>query len=146
MRAAFSGDLELTRLLLDYGADPAIKSSDNESTLSAASGLGFIHGYHFQHPYEVRLEVVKLLVEEYGLDVNWHDDYGITPLMVAGNLGDVDIIQYLINQGADLGDFDLGKKMTVPSVPVLNRLCPLTTLSVSAPFGPIMLSCSTRKP
>ena len=110
MRAAFSGDLELTRLLLDYGADPAIKSSDNESTLSAASGLGFIHGYHFQHPYEVRLEVVKLLVDEYGLDVNWHDDYGITPLMVAGNLGDVDIIQYLINQGADLGDFDLGKK------------------------------------
>lgn len=110
MRAAFSGDLELTRLLLDYGADPAIKSSDNESTLSAASGLGFIHGYHFQHPYEVRLEVVKLLVEEYGLDVNWHDDYGITPLMVAGNLGDVDIIQYLIDHGADLGDFDLGKK------------------------------------
>jgi len=110
MRAAFSGDIELTRLLLEYGADPSIKSSDNETTLSAASGLGFIHGYHFQHPYSERLEVIKLLVEEYDLDVNWHDDYGITPLMVAGNLGDVPIIQYLIDQGADLGDFDLGKK------------------------------------
>jgi uncharacterized protein len=110
MRAAFSGDLELTELLLEYGADSTIKSSDNETTLSAAAGVGFIHGYHFQHPYDVRLELIKLLIEEEGLDVNWHDDYGITPLMVAGNLGDVPIIQYLIDQGADLGDFDLGKK------------------------------------
>jgi ankyrin repeat protein len=70
MRAAFAGDLELTRLLLDYGADPSIKSSDNETSLGAAAGLGFIHGYQFQHPYSERLEVVKLLVEEYGLDVN----------------------------------------------------------------------------
>jgi hypothetical protein len=30
--------------------------------------------------------------------------------MAAGNLGDVGIIQYLINVGADLGDYDLGKK------------------------------------
>ena len=110
MRSAFSGDLELTQLLLDYGADPHIKSSDNETTLGAASGLGFIHGYHFQHPYSERLELIKLLVEEYDMDVNWHDDYGITPLMVAGNLGDVPIIQYLIDAGADLGDYDLGKK------------------------------------
>jgi ankyrin repeat protein len=110
MRAAFSGDLELTKLLLAYGADPSIKSSANETTLSAAAGVGFIHGYHFQHPYSVRLEVIKLLIEDHGLDVNWHDDYGITALMVAGNLGDVPIIQYLIDQGADLGDFDLGKK------------------------------------
>ena len=110
MRAAFSGDLELAKLLLEYGADPHIKSSENETTLSAAAGTGFIHGYHFQHPYGVRLELIKLLVEEHGLDVNWHDDYGITPLMTAGNLGDVPIIQYLIDKGSDLGDYDLGKK------------------------------------
>ena len=110
MRAAFAGDLELTRLLLDYGADPTIKSSDNETSLGASAGLGFIHGYQFGHPYSERLEVVKLLVEDYALDVNWHDDYGITPLMAAGNLGDVGIIKYLIDAGADLGDFDLGKK------------------------------------
>ncbi|MES2626166.1 MAG: ankyrin repeat domain-containing protein, partial [Pseudomonadota bacterium] len=40
MRAAFSADLELVTLLLDYGADPHIKSSDNETTLAAAAGLG----------------------------------------------------------------------------------------------------------
>ena len=44
------------------------------------------------------------------MDVNWQDNYGISPLMVAGNLGNVPIIQYLIDQGADLGAYDLGKK------------------------------------
>ena len=56
-----------------------------------------------------RLEVVKLLVQA-GEDVNAADNYGITPLMVAANMGEVPIIQYLIDQGADLGAYDLGKK------------------------------------
>src|SRR6185312_698738 len=38
------------------------------------------------------------------------DNYGITPLMVAANLGDTKIIQYLVDQGADLAAYDLGKK------------------------------------
>ena len=42
--------------------------------------------------------------------MNQADDYGITPLMAAGNYGDVAIIQYLIDAGADLGAHDLGKK------------------------------------
>jgi ankyrin repeat protein len=42
--------------------------------------------------------------------VNQADDYGITPLMAAANLGDVSIIQFLIDHGADLGAYDLGKK------------------------------------
>lgn len=109
MRAAFSADLELVMLLLEYGADPKIKSRDNETTLGAAAGTGFIHGFHKLLPYEERLEVIKLLVE-LGGDVNWQDDYGISALMVAGNLGDVNIIQYLVDQGADLGAYDLGKK------------------------------------
>jgi len=109
MRAAFSGDPELVRLLLDYGADPFIRSSDDETALSAAAGLGFIDGFHKARPLTERLEAVRILVE-LGLDVNWHDDYGITPLMIAANLGDVGIIQYLVDSGADLGAFDLGEK------------------------------------
>lgn len=109
MRAAFSADLELVKLLLEYGADPSIKSKDNETTLAAAAGLGYIHGFHKLRPYSERLEVIKLMVE-LGGDVNWQDNYGISPLMVAGNLGDVAIIQYLLDQGADLGAYDLGKK------------------------------------
>src|SRR5207253_860514 len=93
MRAAFSGDLELCRLLLAHGADPAIKSSDGETMLEAAAGLGFIQGYSKGRSPAERLEVVKLFA---GLGasndaVNDADDYGITPLMVAGNMGDTKI-------------------------------------------------------
>ena len=44
-RAAFSADLELAKLLLAHGADPKIKSSDGETMVAAAAGLGFIQGY-----------------------------------------------------------------------------------------------------
>jgi ankyrin repeat protein len=109
MRAAFSGDLETTKLLLSRGADPHIMSKDRETTLMAACGTGFINGYSKGRSVAERLEVVKLLVE-LGEDVNAADNYGITPLMVAANMGEVSIIQYLIDKGADLAAHDLGKK------------------------------------
>jgi uncharacterized protein len=109
MRAAFAADLELVKLLLERGADPKILSRDNETMLSAAAGLAFIHGYHRDKGPEQRLQVVKLFVG-LGNDVNWADDYGITPLMAAGNYGNVPIIQFLIDAGADLSAHDLGKK------------------------------------
>jgi ankyrin repeat protein len=109
MRAAFAGDLELTRLLLSYGADPKIVSNDGETMLAAACALAFIQGYHRGKLPAERLEVVKLFVD-LGVDVNQADDYGITPLMAAANLGDTKIIQYLVDKGADLGAYDLGKK------------------------------------
>ena len=109
MRAAYSADLDLVRLLLDHGADPAIRSSDNETPLLAAAGHGWIDGYSQGRSFAERLEVIKLLLD-LGADVNWADDAGITPLMVAANMGDVAIIQYLVDQGADLGAHDLGKK------------------------------------
>jgi ankyrin repeat protein len=109
MRAAFSGDLALVKLLLAHGADPHLVSKDNETTLMAAAGTGFINGYSKGRSAAERLEVIKLLVQ-LGEDVNAADSYGITPLMVAANMGEVPIVQYLIDQGADLGAYDLGKK------------------------------------
>src|SRR5579863_5861227 len=109
MRAAFAGDLELVKLLLAHGADYRIQSRDRETTLMAACGLAFINGYHREKPPAERLEVVKLLVD-LGGDVNHADSYGITPLMAAANLGDINIVRYLINKGADLNAHDLGKK------------------------------------
>ena len=109
MRAAFAADLELVKLLLERGADPTIVSRDGETMVSAAAGLAFIHGYHRGKSPEERLQVVKLSVQ-LGNDVNQADDYGITPLMAAGNYGDVAIVQYLIDAGADLSAHDLGKK------------------------------------
>jgi ankyrin repeat protein len=109
MRAAFSGDIELVKLLLAHGADPHVISSDRETTLMAACGTGFINGYHRQRPPAERLEVVKLLID-LGEDVNAADSYGITPLMVAANLGDLNVVKYLVEKGADLNAHDLGKK------------------------------------
>jgi uncharacterized protein len=109
MRAAFSADLEAVNLLLAHGANPHIISSDRETTLMAASGLGFIRSYHKERPIADRLEIIKMLIK-LGENVNVADNYGITPLMVAANMGDVSIIQYLIDQGADLDAHDLGKK------------------------------------
>lgn len=109
MRAVFSADLEVVKLLLAHGADPHIISSDRETTVAAAAGLGFIRGYHKERPIADRLEILKMMVNSGG-DVNAADNYGITPLMAAANLGEVSIIQYLIDNGADLGAHDLGKK------------------------------------
>jgi ankyrin repeat protein len=109
MRAAFAGDVELVKLLLAHGADPHIVSKDNETTLMAACGTGFINGYQKGRTAAERLEVVKLLVQ-LGEDVNAADNYGITPLMVAANLGELPIVEYLMDQGADLAAHDLGKK------------------------------------
>ena len=109
-RAAFSADMELVRLLLSHGADPNIASSKNETALMQAAGYAWIDGYSKQWKTNVeRLEVVKLLVE-LGGNVNAADDFGITALMSAGNYGEVSIIQYLVDVGADLGAHDLGKK------------------------------------
>jgi len=109
MRAAFAGDLELVKLLLAYEADPTIISKDGETMVEAAASLGFINGYQKGKSEAERLQVVKLFVE-LGADVNQADDYGITPLMAAANLGLTSIIQYLVDVGADLGAYDLGKK------------------------------------
>lgn len=109
MRAAYSGDVELVRLLIEYGADPFIRNTDNEGALLAASGYAWIDGYSKGRSTEERLETIKLLVE-LGADVNWACDHGITPLMMAANFGEVELIQYLVDQGADLAAHDLGKK------------------------------------
>ncbi|HYR84216.1 MAG TPA: ankyrin repeat domain-containing protein [Terriglobia bacterium] len=108
-RAAFSADLELVQLLLSSKADPNIVSSHNETALMQAAGYAWIDGYSRGKSNAERLEVIKLLVR-LGANVNAADDAGITALMGAGNFGDLNIIQYLVDVGADLGAHDLGKK------------------------------------
>jgi hypothetical protein len=109
-RAAFAGDLELSKLLLAHGADPHAVSSDRESMLEAAAGLALIPGYQVSRPNAERVELAKVLVE-LGEDVNWADAYGITPLMAAANLANTPLVQYLVDMGADLDAYDLGKRL-----------------------------------
>ena len=41
------------------------------------------------------LKVIELFVEEYKLDVNQSDDFGMTPLHLASKLGDLEIFKFL---------------------------------------------------
>jgi hypothetical protein len=49
----------LVKLLLERGADPKVCRADNETMLSAAAGLAFIHGYHRGKSPEERLQVCE---------------------------------------------------------------------------------------
>jgi len=51
--------------------------------------------------FQGRLEDVKRLIEEEGVDVNARDDEGFTALHAAAVLGWVDIAKYLLEKGAD---------------------------------------------
>jgi ankyrin repeat protein len=129
---------------MSHGADPNILSKDRETTLMAASGTGFINGYHRQRTPAERLELVKLLVEK-GQDVNAADNYGITPLMVAANLGDLEVVKYLVSKGADLSAHDLGKKNDGAFGSSVEPLMPVTTRSAWGHSCPTTPSSCTRK-
>jgi hypothetical protein len=77
--AAKSSDVELMRLLLDYGADPSIPAVQNVTPLMAAAGLGFWDAEspapQNGTPEDDTLEAVKLCVE-LGADVNETTEYG----------------------------------------------------------------------
>ena len=92
--------------------------------LQAAAGFALIPGYQSERPKAERLELCKLLVS-LGQDVNWADAYGITPLMAAANLGNTALVEYLILQGADLGAYDLGKRLDGSFMSSVEPLMPI---------------------
>ena len=91
MIAAYSGntcDVEITRLLVKYGADLTLCSDSGEDCAHLASSCG-------------RFRVLKLFLE-YGMDINSLDKHGFTGIMRAAQKIDLDTIEKLIEMGADL--------------------------------------------
>ena len=68
LMAARAADPTLMRLLLEYGADPTLSTSDNVTPLMVAAGMGYVQGQSIGAP-ELRLEAVKLLLD-LGADVH----------------------------------------------------------------------------
>lgn len=111
LRAAQSGDMTLMKLLLERGADPQIPTAHNDTALAVASGIGWVEGVTFEWSSEESLEAVKMCLD-LGIDPNAVDDQGRTALHGAAHKGRTDVIQLLVDHGANLEAHDFGSRDT----------------------------------
>jgi ankyrin repeat protein len=111
LRAAQSGDTELMKLLLAHGADPKIATAHNDTALAVASGIGWVEGVTFEWSPAESLEAVKMCLD-FGIDPNVADDQGRTALHGAAHKGRTDVIQLLVDHGANLEAHDNGSRDT----------------------------------
>lgn len=111
VRAAQSGDTELMKLLLAYGADPKAATDHGDTALTAAAGIGWVEGVTYEHSAKENLEAIKMLLD-LGLDPNWANKDGRTPLMGAAMKGRNDVVQLLVDRGGKLETRDKGSRDT----------------------------------
>jgi ankyrin repeat protein len=86
--ATLYGNVEISRMLIDAGADLDIQDKwCSKTPLHEAASWG-------------RLEIVRMLIDA-GAKVNLQDKWDHTPLHLAANNGSVEIAKMLIDAGAD---------------------------------------------
>ena len=112
LRAAQSGDTALMKLLLAKGADPKIATAHNDTALAVAAGIGWVEGVTFEWSPQQSVEAVKMCFD-LGIDPNVADDQGRTALHGAAHKGRTEVIQLLVDHGANLEAHDLGSRDTV---------------------------------
>jgi ankyrin repeat protein len=112
LRAAQSGDLALIERLLAHGADPSIATEDGTTPLMVAAGIGWVEGVTYEWSREQTLQAVRRLVA-LGNDVNARNLDGQTALMGAAHKGRNDVVQALVDAGADLATRDIGSRDTI---------------------------------
>ena len=87
------------------GLPPVSVGGPGVFPIHAASGAGYglgLAGNAHRHAANGWLPSVRYLIEEIGADVNSRDYNGFTPLHNAAARGDVDLIMYLVDKGADV--------------------------------------------
>ncbi len=100
IRAAQSGDAELMRLLLAHGADPKMTTADHTNALMVAAGIGWTEGITRGSSLDA-LEATKVCLDVCG-DVNAANDTGYTALLGAAGRGANEVVQLLVDHGANL--------------------------------------------
>jgi ankyrin repeat protein len=103
-RAAASDDIDVLKLLIARGADPAIAANDKSTPLMVASGIGFIPGSAFTWPEKQGLETLQLLLQVN--DIHAANAEGLTALHGAAFRGWNAAVRVLVDQGANLGAQD----------------------------------------
>ena len=125
MFAAFHGHLEVTKLLLDHGADPNKFCGENKFSPL----LNAIKGNY--------VPLIKLLLE-YGADVNLSHQNSTSPLMVALYFGYKESCEVLIRSGANvnsvhktlhMGPADNSRSIVLTQLGLHNHLTPLMEAS-----------------
>lgn len=124
--AAKAGDLALVQSLLEAGADPAALDETGETALMVAAHAGHLdvvkallaagatadfkseQGWTalakaaYNAETECGYPQVIAALHEAGADLNARIFFGITPLMLAAGGGDASVVEWLINNGADV--------------------------------------------
>ena len=96
--------VEMLRVLLEAGGDPRVATEDGTTPLMMAAGLGTRARQPDKKrgdPIPTALAAVKILVAA-GVDVNAANEAGFTALHGAAYRGDNDIIQSLVEHGANV--------------------------------------------
>jgi ankyrin repeat protein len=101
MLAAMAGETGIMRMLVDYGADPLLAAENGVTPLMMAAGVRR-NLSEVRVPESDSLEAVKLAVE-LGADVNAADTpWGDTALHGATRIKSADIVQFLVDNGAEV--------------------------------------------
>ena len=90
-QAAYLGRTTIVRLLLDAGA-----AADEESATARALGAAALGG---------QVEAADILVKR-GASLDLPDEVGLTPLMHAARVGQLAVVRYLVESGADVDQCD----------------------------------------
>lgn len=88
MLASYNGQLEMTRVLLENGANPQIANDMGQIPLAGAAFKG-------------NKEMARILIE-HGADVNARMPDGKTALMFAAMFNQLEIIDLFVEKGADI--------------------------------------------
>jgi len=100
MRAARAGDAATMRALLAKGADPNLTTKDGNNALQFAAGVGY-RDKNTKGSESEALEALKLTVS-IGMDLHRENNRGETALHGAASRGADTIVQYLVEQSANL--------------------------------------------
>ena len=100
--AAKHADVRFMRLLAAHGADPRLPTEGNASPLMVAAGVGIFNVGESAGTNVEAFEAVQLAFELGDRDVTRADNRGYTALHGAALRGANPIVQFLVDNGADL--------------------------------------------